>query len=273
MPPTPTPVPARPPTGGLPPLSQHLADAITQTLAWCVARPWLATIPVVLLAAGLLGRAVIAGRRSRARNEHAQLITITPPPEVDPAGAGVFWATLTEITTPGRGRRWREGRSHIAVEYRWAGRALTIAVWVPATLQIGPIQAAIRGAWPGSACSVADATAPLPAGGIAVGGALAPTLPAWYPLDTDHDNDPMRTLIAAASGLHAGEAACVQILARPASTRQLRRLRHGVATLRTGKRPMNLLDPASWLRLGLNLASELLGPTRPGRPPQRTARR
>lgn len=257
--PTPAPSPAQP--GGLPPLSQHFLDAVTATVSFCVARPWLAAIPVVLLIAALVGRAVLAGRRTKAMNEHAQLITITPPPEVDPAGAAVFWATLAEVTSPGRRRRWREGRSHIAVEYRWAGRQLTIAVWVPGTLQIGPIQAAIRGAWPGASCLVDDATAPLPAGGVAVGGALAPILPAWYPLETDHDNDPMRTLIAAASGLHNAEAACVQILARPASNRQLRRLRHGVAALRTGQRPTNLLDPATWLRMGLNLVSELLGPT------------
>jgi hypothetical protein len=264
--PTPTPSPVRPVR--LPPLSQHLADAVTHTVAWCLARPWLAAVPAVLLIAALVGRAVIAARRSRAMNGHAQLITITPPPEVDPNGAAVFWSTMAEITTPGRSRRWREGRSHIAVEYRWSGRQLTIAVWVPGTLQIGPVQAAIRGAWPGASCIVDDATAPLPAGGVAVGGALAPTLPAWYPLQTDHDNDPMRTLIAAASGLHNAEAACVQILARPASRRQLRRLRQGVAALRTGVRPNNLLDPATWLRLGLDLVGGLVGPAR--RPVART---
>jgi hypothetical protein len=180
---TPTPAPSPVQPGGLPPLSQHLLDAVTQTVAFCVARPWLAAIPVVLLIAAVVGRAVLAGRRTKAMNAHAQLITITPPPQVDPAGAAVFWATLAEITTPGRRRRWRDGRSHIAVEYRWAGRQLTIAVWVPGTLQIGPIQAAIRGAWPGASCIADDATAPLPTGGVAVGGALAPTMPAWYPLE------------------------------------------------------------------------------------------
>ena len=40
-------------------------------------------------------------------------------------------------------------------------------------------------------------------------------MPAWYPLETDHDADPMRPLVATGSGLHTTEQACVQILARP----------------------------------------------------------
>jgi hypothetical protein len=135
-------------------------------------------------------------------------------------------------------------------------------VWVPGTLQIGPIQAAVRGAWPGSACTITDAAPPLPLDAVTVGGALAPTLSPWYPLETDHDNDPMRTLIAAASNLHSAESACVQLLARPASTRQIRRLRHGVQALRTGKPPRALLDPATWLRVALDAGLELFGPTR-----------
>jgi hypothetical protein len=54
----------------------------------------------------------------------------------------------------------------------------------------------------------------------------------------------------------------VQILARPASTRQVRRLRRGVQALRTGTTPRNWLDPATWLRAVLNLVAELFGPTR-----------
>jgi hypothetical protein len=250
-------VPAHTPAK-LPPLSQQFLDAITDTVHWCTARPWLAGVAVGMVVAGIVARAVLAAKRHRALHHGAQQLTIVPPPEVDPAGAGVFWATMTEILTPGRRRLWRDGRAHISVEYRWAGRALTVTVWVPGTIQIGPIQAAIRGAWPGAAVTVQLASAPLPAGGVAVGGALAPALPAWYPLQAEHEADPMRTLVAAASGLHPAESACVQILARPASRRQLKRLRKGVAALRTGTPAASLTDPATWLRLALNLLSEVL---------------
>ena len=261
--PTPTPaVPTSPDPARLPPASQHLLDALTQTWAWCQQRPWLAAIPAVAVVTALAIRAYVAARRTKALHLRAQQLSVVPPPEVDPGGPGVFWATMTEILTPGRGRLWRDGRAHIGVEYRWAGRALTITVWIPGTIHIEPVQAAIRGAWPGATVTAGPATSPLPAGGVAAGGALAPVLPAWYPLQAEHDADPKRTLVAAASGLSPAESACVQILARPASRRQLTALRKGVAALRTGTRTSSLTDPATWLRLVLNLADELLGPGR-----------
>lgn len=269
---TPNPTPAAPlpdpasDPAGLPPPSQHLLDAVTGAWAWCVHRPWLAAVPAVAAVAGLALRAYVARRRTKALHHRAQQLTIVPPPQVDPAGAGAFWATMAEILTPGRHRLWREGRAHIAVEYRWAGRALTITLWVPGTIQIGPIQAAIRGAWPGAAVTAAPAAAPLPTGGVAVGGALALAMPAWYPLQTEHDADPMRTLVAAVSGLHAMESACVQILTRPASRRQRTALRKGVASLRSGTHPASLTDPATWLRLALDLAGQLVGSGRPSTP-------
>ncbi|WP_248294964.1 type IV secretory system conjugative DNA transfer family protein [Actinoplanes sp. TBRC 11911] len=193
-----------------------------------------------------------------------------PQPEVDPDGAATLWATLAEILYAGWRRRLRDGRPHVAVEYRWRGRQLTIAIWVPRTIQHGPIQAAIRGAWPGAACTVTDADPPLPGDALAVGAALAPSMPAWYPLQTDHANDPMRTLIAAASGLHHTESACVQVLARPATRHQIARLRRGVQSLRTGQPPHDPRDPATWLRLLVDFVLELLGARR--RPHQAGAR-
>ena len=260
--PSPTPTPTPPAGTRLPGPSQWLVDTVTAMAAWCTHRPWLAGVAAAVLIAVQVARAVLARWRNRMMARHATCVTITPPPEVDPAGTAAFWATMAEILHTGWWRRLRDGRSHIAVEYRWAGRQLNIAVWVPGTLQTGPIQAAVRGAWPGAACTVTDAAPPLPLDAVTVGGALTPTLPPWYPLETDHDNDPLRTLIAAASNLHSAESACVQLLARPASTRQIRRLRQGVQALRTGKPPRALLDPATWLRVALDAGLDLFGPTR-----------
>jgi len=260
--PKPTPTPSTPGTR-LPGPSQWLSDTVTAAVAWCVHRPWLAIVAAVVLAVVVMIRTMVARWRQRAMARHSTPVTITPPPEVDPAGTAAFWATMAEILSVGWRRRLRDGRAHIAMEYQWTGRQLSIGVWVPGTLQTGPIQAAIRGAWPGAACTVTDtATPPLRLDAVAVGGALAPTLPAWFPLETDHTNDPMRTLIAAASSLHPAESACVQILARPASTRQVRRLRRGVQALRTGTTPHGWLDPATWPRAVLDLLAELFGPTR-----------
>lgn len=193
---------------------------------------------------------------------------ITPPPQVDPAGATAWWANLYELLlAPSRWRRLRYGTPHLAMEYRWAGRALTIQVWLPGTVPAGPVAAAARAAWPGASATIAEATDPVPVPTednrvLEVDGALAPALPTWYPLQTDHDTDPTRALVAAGAGLSGGERACVQILARPAAPRRVQQARRAAAALRTGRPPGGVLDPAAWLRGGLNLLTELITPAR-----------
>ena len=123
---------------------------------------------------------------------------------------------MHDTAARGTRARLRTGRPHLAVEYRWTGRELTIGVWVPGTVAAGPVAAAVRAAWPGATAVVTDPTDPIPATGDVSAGVLAPAMPSWYPLRTDHDNDPMRALVAAATGLHGDEYACVQVLARPA---------------------------------------------------------
>jgi hypothetical protein len=239
-----------------------VTDTLTAVTAWCLHRPWLAAVVAALLVATFVARVVLARCQYRRQVRHATCLTVIPPPEVDPVGTTVLWATLAEILRPGWRRRLRDGRSHIAVEYRWSGRRLEIVLWIPGTVQAGPVQAAVRGAWPGAACTAAPAEPPLPVDALTVGGAFAPVLPAWYPLQVDHDADPLRPLIAAASQLNAAESVCVQILARPATRRQIRRLRRGVQALRADVSSRGVLDPATWLRGALSLGTELLGPTR-----------
>ncbi|GAB3832778.1 hypothetical protein GCM10027610_025560 [Dactylosporangium cerinum] len=95
---------------------------------------------------------------------------------------------------------------------------------------------------------------------VAAGGALAPVLPAWYPLLVEHGTDPMRTLIAAGAGLRSTEHACVQILARPAAAGRVRAVRRAAVALRTGGSPTGgALDPLVWLRAGLDTLMMLLG--------------
>src|SRR5204863_7774491 len=91
---------------------------------------------------------------------------------------------------------------------------------------------------------------------------LRPALPAWYPRETEPEADPMRALVAAAANLGGSERACVQVLARPATPRQVVRLRRGATALRTGRPARSPLDPATWLNAALNLVTELIGPSR-----------
>ncbi|MEI5009106.1 DUF87 domain-containing protein [Streptomyces sp. PmtA] len=60
------------------------------------------------------------------------------------------------------------------------------------------------------------------------------------PLRTDHATDPLRALLQAATGMAETESACVQILARPATGRALRRARSQARRLKAGQTPSRL---------------------------------
>jgi hypothetical protein len=235
----------------------------------------------------------VARARHRRLSRHARQVTITPPPQVDRTGAVVFWATLADLLASSLRRRWRYGNAHVALEYRWSARRLTLVCWVPGVISAMSVAAAVRAAWPGAITRVEDdATPPVPVALVpagadqrvadkdgvprlarrparypAKGGAMTLALPAGHPLRTDYDADPLRPLIQTMADLHTGEHAAVQILARPATPRQATRLRARAVQLRTGHPGTTgsggllagLLEGT--LRAGLDLLTP--GPTRP----------
>ena len=161
---------------------------------------------------------LLAGWRHRWHAADARLITIAPPPEVDAHNAAALWANLSGTLAPSRRRRLVYGSPHVVWQYTWTGRQLMISVWVPGSVPRGAVEAAIRAAWPGAACTTTDPVAPIPVEApMAAGGHLSPTAADWLPFNTDHDADPLRALMSAGSQLKPDEHACVQILARPAN--------------------------------------------------------
>jgi hypothetical protein len=179
------------------------------------------------------GTNLVAGWRHRRHSRHARQVAIAPPPTVDPAGAAALWTTLIGVLTPSARRRLLFGTPHVSFEYRWAGRQLTIGLWVPGTIPHGAVEAAVHAAWPGATCTTTPATPPVPLAGMATGGGLVPALPDTLPLRVDHGSDPLRPLIAAGAQIRDNEHACVQILARPAAARRARRARAAAARMRS----------------------------------------
>jgi len=239
---------------------------------WAAHRPWLAIVPAVVLVAWIAGRNLLASWRHRHHAADARVVTIAPPPQVDPAGAAALWANLAGVLTPSRRRRILYGTPHVAVQYAWTGRQLLISLWVPGSVPQGAVEAAVRGAWPGAATTTAPATDPIPAEVDAqTGGHLLPVAAEWLPLRTDHDADPLRALMSAGAQLHGGEYACVQILARPASPRRAARARRAAGRLRDGKTAVPTINPAApllWL-----IEAFLPGPSRRGGTSAGTTRR
>ncbi|WP_076469979.1 type IV secretory system conjugative DNA transfer family protein [Micromonospora avicenniae] len=245
--PTPTPggqgVGVAPPTGA--------ARWVLDIAAWTVQRPWLLAVAAAVLVAYIAARNLLAGWRHRYHADGARLVTIAPPPEVDPRSAAALWANLHGTLTPSRRRRLIYGSPHVVWQYTWTGRRLLISVWVPGSVPRGAVEAAVRGAWPGAACTIDNSPGPpMPLDATAVGGHLLPYAAEWLPLTTDHDNDPLRALMAAGSSLRADEHACVQVLARPAAVRRAQRARRAAARLRDGKTALPAINPAApllWL--------------------------
>ncbi|HLL66472.1 MAG TPA: type IV secretion system DNA-binding domain-containing protein [Micromonosporaceae bacterium] len=260
VPSAPAPIPApglRPPPG-------HGA-ALANLWAWASHRPWLALIAITVLLCWAVATSLVLRWRHARLTRDAQQVTITTPPEVDEAGAAQFWRTVYGTLHRTAAQRLLHGTPHLAYEYRWAGRALTVVIWVPGTVAVRAVAAAARAAWPASTVTIDNATAPIPIDGptAEVGGALLPVKAEAYPLRAEHDTDPLRQVVGAGTGLRHHEHACIQILARPAAPRRLARMRRATGQLRDPS-AHGALDPAAPLRWLLDLVT-------PGPSPSRTS--
>ena len=102
------PQPADPSIAPVPP-RPHLLDLIACAGGWLVHRPWLAAVAAVVIIAATAFGAAVRGARRRRLTLHAREVRITPPPEVDLAGAAAWWANLYELLTPSRWRRLISG--------------------------------------------------------------------------------------------------------------------------------------------------------------------
>jgi hypothetical protein len=211
----------------VPPIPAPQVPDPGQLLDWLAAHRWRAAalVGVVLLTAVCRSAAGLALSRWRHQRlvRGARQVKVLPPPQVDTASAAQFWAAAHGALHRTGWRRLVFGLPHLVWEYRWSGRQLVIAVWVPSTVDARTVAGAASAAWPAATVTIDDPDAPIPAGGYEAGGALLPVRPDVYPLRTVHEVDPLRQMVAAGTGLAATEHACVQVLARPAASRRLMR--------------------------------------------------
>ncbi|MEV4471235.1 type IV secretion system DNA-binding domain-containing protein [Nonomuraea sp. NPDC049504] len=163
----------------------------------------------------------------------ARLIEISSPPRSDPEGAVVLWRQLIGLLRPAW-MRTLAGQPHLVWEYCGSDAGVRIRLWVPGTIPPGIVEKAIHAAWPGATTTTSPATSPLPAEAEVAGGRLVLAAPEHLPLKTDHDHDPVRSLLEAMGGLREGEHAVVQVLARPTTGRRLRHAYRAAAHLRGG---------------------------------------
>ncbi|MFD1046108.1 type VI secretion protein, partial [Kibdelosporangium lantanae] len=128
-----------------------LLDAIT---------PW--TTPVLWAIATLTLLMATARVGQQRRMQHgAHIITVLPPPDIDPAGAVTLWSNLIGLLRP-RWARHLLGQPHLAFEYVFTQDGVTIRLWVPGTIPVSVIDRAITAAWPGAHTTTQPSIPPLP---------------------------------------------------------------------------------------------------------------
>lgn len=197
--------------------------------------------PAIALASGVaalvikFARAAVRRWQTQRFARDARLITVSVPPQVDPASAPAWWAHQTGLLAPAW-KRWIFGQPYLAFEYIASAAGVRVQVWVPGTVPPGMVEETIRAAWPGATTTTRSAAPPIPPSIPAAGGRLVLSRADSYPLKTDHHADPIRSLLGAVSGLDQGQCAAVQILARPVTGRRLARA-HRVASRLKGGNP------------------------------------
>ncbi|WP_201295311.1 MULTISPECIES: hypothetical protein [Nocardia] len=234
---------------------------LTATIADGVVSP--AAILVALGVAGALAAArALVRRRGRRLSAQARQITVLTPPEVNAKGALAFWSHLIGQLRPAWARLLL-GQPHLGFEYTVTPEdGAAIRLWVPGNIPPGLIERAVASAWPGAHTDTTrPARSPLPDSSdgtqrVAAGGELRLGRREGLPLRTDYSGDLVRDLITAADDLAPGQAACVQILARPVTGRRVARATRnaGAAGASTGfvvavaRDVLNLLAPGPLAR-------------------------
>ncbi len=161
-------------------------------------------------------------------------MTIGVPPDVDPGGALLLWSALHDLLRP-RLARLLSGQPHLAWEVAASETGTTFRVWVPETVPPGLIERAVSSAWPGASTTTEPAGHDEPGEGmVQVASELVLSGPDWFSLNAAMKPDPLPLILGQLAGLRGDQRALVQVLTRPATIREQRRLRTAARRLRAG---------------------------------------
>lgn len=160
-------------------------------------------------------------------------LEIEVPPTADASGALVLWTNLHDLLRP-RWRRFWDGQPHVVFELVW-NPSLRFRIWAPNTVSKSMVRHAIDAAWPGvTTKDNVDGEIAFPERRT-MGGELRLQAPEWFPLETDHANDPMRVIIGATGSMDELEGAVVQVLARPVTGRRMAKCFRAARAIQTGR--------------------------------------
>jgi|HubBroStandDraft_6_1064221.scaffolds.fasta_scaffold21659_3 hypothetical protein len=208
--------------------------------------PVVAGVALAIGAVVLLARLFVAHRPVSGAS--ARLVTVGVPPEVEPAGGLLLWQALHDLLRP-RWARLIAGQPHLSWEVAASEAGTVFRLWVPASVPSGLIERAIASAWPGASVSTQPVEdEPQLAGMVSVACELTLAGPDSFPLNAGMDPDPLPLLLGQLAGFDDGARALVQVIARPATVREQRRLRAAARRIRQGAPTNRVLRFIDWWR-------------------------
>jgi hypothetical protein len=208
--------------------------------------PIVAGVALAIGAVVLLARLFVAHRP--VSGTIARLVTVGVPPEVEPAGGLLLWQALHDLLRP-LWARLIAGQPHLSWEVAAAEAGTVFRLWVPASVPSGLIERAIASAWPGASVSTQPVEdEPQLAGMVSVACELTLAGPDSFPLNAGMDPDPLPLLLGQLAGFDDGGRALVQVIARPATVREQRRLRAAARRIRQGVPTNCVLRFIDWWR-------------------------
>ncbi|MGH9171195.1 MAG: hypothetical protein ACRD0Z_10050 [Acidimicrobiales bacterium] len=219
-------------------LGHHLANLLEAVLP--------AAVVVIAFLLALMVGWVLLRAVGRLRPPAAgQLVEVSMPAGVEPKGAFAFWRNIHPVLAGGS-HLLRPPR-HVAFEIEASDAGIRMRLWTPAGVPAPAIARAVGSAWPGAQCHVREASRSILSGALVSCGELRLAAPAWLPLGTAHDVDPLRTVLGALYADEVGEHAAVQVLARPVRGRRAAVIGRAARSLPTG-RPIALVPRllAAW---------------------------
>jgi uncharacterized protein DUF87 len=193
-------------------------------------------MPIAVVAFLALSIMTWFGRRWRRRHvaSRARLVVIGAPPSAELQRALLLWSALHDLLV-GKVRRMLSGQPHLSWELSADERGTTFRVWAPAAIPPGLIERAVSAAWPGASTTVLPVEGDEPecsATGVRAAAELGLSGPDCFSLDRGMSPDPVPLILGQLSGLEAGHRVLVQVLARPATRREQRRVRSAARRLR-----------------------------------------
>lgn len=173
----------------------------------------------------------------------AQVISVGVPPEANDGGGQLLWGSLHDLLRPSL-PRLLTGQPHISWEIAADEDGTSFRVWVPKVIPPGLIQRTLAAAWPGASITTQpaskDETQAVSWQQVRLTSELVLSGPGWFSLESSLSPDPLPLVLAQLSELTEDERALVQVIARPASSREQQRLRATARRIRQG-RPTSLI--------------------------------